>query len=162
MPDLPYLDHVAVSSLDRAVVLRRWWRLSLLGCLLGGAVGDALGAPVEFLSRHLRQTHHTHRMPFAKLFEIGTGIGPGDQNGRIEPDLLAMQYGRFEQQAGADDAEADFHSRSVARMSATCPSLFVKRRPHSLHVASLSWNRSVIPHWHTEAITRPGTPATSA
>lgn len=45
VPDLPYLDHVAVSALDRAVVLRRWWRLSLFGCLLVGLLtGGALGA----------------------------------------------------------------------------------------------------------------------
>jgi hypothetical protein len=45
VPDLPYLDHVAVSALDRAVVLRRWWRLSLFGCLLVGLLtGSALGA----------------------------------------------------------------------------------------------------------------------
>jgi len=45
VPDLPYLDHVATSALDRAVVLRRWWRLSLLGCLLGGLLtGGALAA----------------------------------------------------------------------------------------------------------------------
>lgn len=45
VPDLPYLDHVAVSALDRAVVLRRWWRLSLFGCLLGGLLtGGAIGA----------------------------------------------------------------------------------------------------------------------
>ncbi|GAA1875230.1 hypothetical protein [Lapillicoccus jejuensis] len=36
VPDLPYLDHVATSPLDRAVVLRRWWRLALVGCLTGG------------------------------------------------------------------------------------------------------------------------------
>ena len=42
VPDLPYLDHVAVSSLDRAVVLRRWWRLSLLGCLIGGLLTGAV------------------------------------------------------------------------------------------------------------------------
>jgi hypothetical protein len=42
VPDLPYLDHVAVSSLDRAVVLRRWWRLSLLGCLIGGLLAGAV------------------------------------------------------------------------------------------------------------------------
>jgi hypothetical protein len=45
VPDLPYLDHVAVSALDRAVVLRRSWRLSLYGCLLVGLLtGGALGA----------------------------------------------------------------------------------------------------------------------
>ncbi|SDP65171.1 hypothetical protein SAMN04489867_3306 [Pedococcus dokdonensis] len=42
VPDLPYLDHVAVSALDRAVVLRRWWRLSLLGCLVGGLLTGAV------------------------------------------------------------------------------------------------------------------------
>jgi len=44
VPDLPYLDHVAVSALDRAVVLRRWWRQSLFGCLLAGLLtGGAIG-----------------------------------------------------------------------------------------------------------------------
>jgi hypothetical protein len=42
VPDLPYLDHVAVSALDRAVVLRRWWRISLFGCLLGGFLAGAV------------------------------------------------------------------------------------------------------------------------
>ena len=42
VPDLPYLDHVATSALDRAVVLRRWWRLSLLGCLVGGLLTGAV------------------------------------------------------------------------------------------------------------------------
>ena len=42
VPDLPYLDHVAVSGLDRAVVLRRWWRLSFLGCLIGGLLTGAV------------------------------------------------------------------------------------------------------------------------
>lgn len=42
VPDLPYLDQVAVSALDRAVVLRRTWRLSLFGCLLGGLLTGAV------------------------------------------------------------------------------------------------------------------------
>jgi hypothetical protein len=42
VPDLPYLDHVAVSALDRAVVLRRWWRLSLVGCLVVGLLTGAV------------------------------------------------------------------------------------------------------------------------
>ncbi|HET8766663.1 MAG TPA: hypothetical protein VFM86_04990 [Pedococcus sp.] len=42
VPDLPYLDHVATSPLDRALVLRRWWRLSLLGCLFGGLLAGAV------------------------------------------------------------------------------------------------------------------------
>jgi hypothetical protein len=42
VPDLPYLDHVAVSALDRAVVLRRPWRLSLYGCLVGGLLTGAV------------------------------------------------------------------------------------------------------------------------
>ena len=42
VPDLPYLDHVVVSGLDRAVVLRRSWRLSLLGCLVGGLLTGAV------------------------------------------------------------------------------------------------------------------------
>jgi hypothetical protein len=45
VPDLPYLDHVAVSPLDRAVVLRRWWLLSGFGCLVGGFLtGGVVGA----------------------------------------------------------------------------------------------------------------------
>ncbi len=45
VPELPYLDHVATSPIDRAVVLRRWWRLGLLGCLVGGLLfGLVLGA----------------------------------------------------------------------------------------------------------------------
>ena len=42
VPDLPYLDHIAVSALDRAVVLRRPWRLSLVGCLVGGLLTGAV------------------------------------------------------------------------------------------------------------------------
>lgn len=42
VPDLPYLDHVATSPLDRALVLRRWWRVSLFGCLLGGLLAGAV------------------------------------------------------------------------------------------------------------------------
>ena len=42
VPDLPYLDHVATSPLDRALVLRRWWRLSLFACLLGGLLAGAV------------------------------------------------------------------------------------------------------------------------
>ncbi|MEP6797478.1 MAG: hypothetical protein ABI890_04980 [Lapillicoccus sp.] len=45
VPDLPYLDHVASSPLDRTVVLRRWWRLGLLGCVVGGTlIGLVTGA----------------------------------------------------------------------------------------------------------------------
>lgn len=45
VPDLPYLDLVATSPLDRAVVLRRWWRLALLGCLVAGLLtGLVIGA----------------------------------------------------------------------------------------------------------------------
>lgn len=45
VPDLPYLDHVATSPLDRALVLRRWWRLGLVGCLVAGVLsGLVLGA----------------------------------------------------------------------------------------------------------------------
>lgn len=42
VPDLPYLDHVAVSALDRAVVLRRWWRISLGGSLVAGLLTGAV------------------------------------------------------------------------------------------------------------------------
>ncbi|MEO7061434.1 MAG: hypothetical protein ABI083_17075 [Lapillicoccus sp.] len=45
VPDLPYLDHVASSPLDRAVVLRRWWRLGLFGAVFGGLlIGLVTGA----------------------------------------------------------------------------------------------------------------------
>ncbi len=44
VPDLPYLDHVASSPLDRAVVLRRWWRLSLLGSLVVGLLSGLVVA----------------------------------------------------------------------------------------------------------------------
>lgn len=45
VPDLPYLDHVATSPIDRAVVLRRWWRLGLVGALAGGVItGLVVGA----------------------------------------------------------------------------------------------------------------------
>jgi len=45
VPDLPFLDHVATSPLDRAVVLRRWWRIALLGCVVGGVlIGLVSGA----------------------------------------------------------------------------------------------------------------------
>ena len=47
VPDLPYLDHVATSPLDRAVVLWQWWRLALLGCVVAGLLlGLVLGAGV--------------------------------------------------------------------------------------------------------------------
>ncbi len=42
VPELPYLDHVAASALDRAVVLRRWWRVSLVGCLVAGLLTGAV------------------------------------------------------------------------------------------------------------------------
>lgn len=38
VPDLAYLDIVAPSPIDRALVLRLWWRLSLLGCLVAGVL----------------------------------------------------------------------------------------------------------------------------
>ncbi|MEO3937683.1 hypothetical protein V3N99_13130 [Dermatophilaceae bacterium Soc4.6] len=45
VPELPYLDHVASSPLDRYVVLRRWWRLGLTGGLVGGLLtGLVVGA----------------------------------------------------------------------------------------------------------------------
>ena len=45
VPELPYLDHVAASPLDRYVVLRRWWRLGLTGGLVGGLLtGLVVGA----------------------------------------------------------------------------------------------------------------------
>jgi hypothetical protein len=45
VPPLPYLDTVATSPLDRALVLRPWWRLGLLGCLVAGLLtGLVVGA----------------------------------------------------------------------------------------------------------------------
>lgn len=45
VPTLPYLDLVVASPIDRAVVLARWWRLSLFGCLVGGTLtGLVIGA----------------------------------------------------------------------------------------------------------------------
>lgn len=45
VPALPYLDIIAISPLDRALVLRPWWRLGLLGCLVGGLlIGLVVGA----------------------------------------------------------------------------------------------------------------------
>jgi hypothetical protein len=45
VPGLPYLDTVATSPLDRALVLRPWWRLAVLGCVVGGLlVGLVVGA----------------------------------------------------------------------------------------------------------------------
>ena len=45
VPGLPYLDTVAGSPLDRALVLRPWWRLAVLGCVVGGVlVGLVVGA----------------------------------------------------------------------------------------------------------------------
>lgn len=45
VPPLPYLDTIAASPLDRALVLRPWWRLGLLGCLVGGLLaGLVVGA----------------------------------------------------------------------------------------------------------------------
>ena len=45
VPELPYLDHVATSPLDRAVVLRRWWRVGLFGAVsFGVIIGLVIGA----------------------------------------------------------------------------------------------------------------------
>ncbi len=45
VPPLPYLDIVAASPIDRALVLRPWWRLGLFGCLVGGLlIGLVIGA----------------------------------------------------------------------------------------------------------------------
>lgn len=45
VPGLPYLDTVASSPLDRALVLRPWWRLAVLGCIVAGVlVGLVIGA----------------------------------------------------------------------------------------------------------------------
>jgi ADP-ribosylglycohydrolase len=57
------LDAVVIQSLDRdvsdtGVTVMEATRQSFRGCLLGGAIGDALGAPVEFLSRaQIRQRY---------------------------------------------------------------------------------------------------------
>jgi len=45
VPGLPYLDTVATSPLDRALVLRPWWRLAVLGCVVAGVLtGLVVGA----------------------------------------------------------------------------------------------------------------------
>ena len=45
VPGLPYLDTVAGSPLDRALVLRPWWRLAVLGCVVAGVLtGLVVGA----------------------------------------------------------------------------------------------------------------------
>ena len=45
VPDLPFLDYVAISPIDRALVLRRWWRLSAGACVFAGLLaGLVLGA----------------------------------------------------------------------------------------------------------------------
>ncbi len=45
VPPLPYLDAIATSPIDRALVLRPWWRLGLLGCLVGGLlIGLVIGS----------------------------------------------------------------------------------------------------------------------
>lgn len=38
VPPLPYLDFVVSSAIDRALVLRRWWRLSAYGVLVAGTL----------------------------------------------------------------------------------------------------------------------------
>ena len=45
VPGLPYLDTVVTSPLDRALTLRPWWRLAVLGCVVGGVLtGLVIGA----------------------------------------------------------------------------------------------------------------------
>lgn len=50
VPDLPFVDHVVASGLDRAVALRPWWRLSLGGCVFAGLLtGVVAGTSVAFV-----------------------------------------------------------------------------------------------------------------
>ncbi|EWS99950.1 hypothetical protein N865_19560 [Intrasporangium oryzae NRRL B-24470] len=49
VPPLPWIDHVVTTPVDRALSVRRWWRLSLGGSIFGGALlGATLGAGFAF------------------------------------------------------------------------------------------------------------------
>lgn len=42
VPDLPYVDLIVTSPIDRATTTAPWWRLSLLGAVVGGALLGAV------------------------------------------------------------------------------------------------------------------------
>lgn len=49
VPPLPWIDHVVGTPVDRALALRRWWRLAVGGTAFAGALlGATLGASVAF------------------------------------------------------------------------------------------------------------------
>ena len=69
VPALPYLDTIATSPLDRALVLRPWWRLGLLGCLVGGLlVGLVVGAGLAIAAL-------TSAWALLPAVGIGTAVG---------------------------------------------------------------------------------------
>lgn len=49
VPPLPFVDVVVPSAIDRALTLRRWWRLALVGGITGGVVlGGIIGGGLWF------------------------------------------------------------------------------------------------------------------
>ncbi|MDN5790254.1 MAG: complement resistance protein TraT [Micrococcales bacterium] len=49
VPPLPWIDHVVGTPMDRALTVRRWWRLSVGSTMFAGALtGATLGAGVAF------------------------------------------------------------------------------------------------------------------
>jgi hypothetical protein len=69
VPPLPYLDTIASSPLDRALVLRPWWRLGLLGCLVGGLlIGLVLGAGLAIAAL-------TSAVVLLPAVGVGTAVG---------------------------------------------------------------------------------------
>lgn len=49
VPPLPWIDHVVSTPIDRALSVRRWWRLSLGGSVFAGALlGATIGAGFAF------------------------------------------------------------------------------------------------------------------
>ena len=49
VPPLPWIDHVVSTPIDRAVSVRRWWRLSRGGTVFAGALlGATLGSGLAF------------------------------------------------------------------------------------------------------------------
>ena len=69
VPPLPYLDTIAASPLDRALVLRPWWRLGLLGCLVGGLlIGLVIGAGLAIAAL-------TSAVVLLPAVGVGTAVG---------------------------------------------------------------------------------------
>lgn len=49
VPPLPWIDHVVSTPIDRALSVRRWWRMASAGTVFaGGLVGATLGAGAAF------------------------------------------------------------------------------------------------------------------